>query len=256
MCELCVGKKFPLTGIFYKCYRESLLESFVAQLSFWFYRTTKLLNSIDYYFVLTEFQKKKIKSLGIREDKILLKPNALSFEYNIYKNKHGYIYVGRLDESKGILDLLNVWSQLDGKYNLIVVGTGKLENKLKLKFKRNNITFKGKCSREVTMQLISKSKYLIQPSLLYESFGLTIIEAMSCGVPVIGFDVGTRLEFIKDSVNGFLSNKKDLKQVIERSFSFSDYLSLSNAALISSKKYSNSVVIKKQIQLYNEILSK
>lgn len=256
ICELCTKNRFSLQGILNKCYRKSLFQSVVVQLSFWFYRITRLFDNIDYYFVLTDFQKDKVKSLGIDENKIILKANSLKMFGEISKKKDGYIYVGKIDESKGIVELLKVWKKLDKKYCLTIVGGGDLEEKLKKEFQQRNIIFKGKCSREDTLQMISSSKYLIQPSLLYETFGLTIIEAMNFGVPVIGFDIGTRRDFIVDGKNGFLCDHNTVKDVIEKSFDFGEYELLSKNALLKAKEFDNDLIIKKQIEIYKNILGK
>jgi len=95
---------------------------------------------------------------------------------------------------------------------------------------------------------------LIQPSLWYETFGLTIIEAMSYGVPVIGFDIGTRSDFITDKVNGFIASKDNLKNIIQKSFDYIDYELLSNNAILKAQEFENDYVIKKQIEIYKDIL--
>ena len=254
ICELCVKNRFSLAGILNKCYRKSLLQSLVAQLSFWFYRFSKVFDNIDYFFVLTEFQKEKVKSLGINQNRIIFKPNSLNVDFDIQNKKNGYIYVGRLEESKGIYELLEVWDTLDDKYILTIIGGGNIEDELTLKYHKKNIIFKGKCSRKETLENISKSKYLIQPSLLYETFGLTIIEAMSYGVPVIGFDIGTRSDFITDKVNGFIASKDNLKNIIQKSFDYIDYELLSNNAILKAQEFENDYVIKKQIEIYRDIL--
>lgn len=256
ICELCTKNRFSLQGILNKCYRKSLFQSVVVQLSFWFYRIMRIFDNIDHYFVLTDFQKDKVKSLGIDENKIILKPNSLKMFGEISKKKDGYIYVGKLDESKGIVELLKVWKKLDTKYCLTIVGGGDLEEKLKKEYQQRNIIFKGKCSREDTLQMISSSKYLIQPSLLYETFGLTIIEAMNFGVPVIGFDIGTRRDFIVDGNNGFLCDQNTLKDTIEKSFNFSGYELMSKNALLKAKEFDNDYIIKKQIEIYKNILER
>jgi glycosyltransferase involved in cell wall biosynthesis len=226
----------------------------VAQMAFWFYKVTKVFDNINYFFVLTNFQKEKVKSLGIDESKIILKPNSLNMSFVTQNEKQGYIYVGRLEESKGIYELLNVWKQLDERFVLIIIGGGEIEEKLKKEFSNANIIFKGKCSREVTLANIATSRYLIQPSLWYETFGLTIIEAMSFGVPVIGFDIGTRGDFIQDEVNGFLSHLNSLKEVVEKSFNYREYDGLSKNATQTAKLYENEYVIEKQIEIYKNIL--
>ena len=254
ICEICAHKKISLSGILNRCYRKSLLQSFVAQLAFWFYKLTGAFKNIDYFFVLTNFQKDKIKSLGVDEGKIILKPNSLQMSFNTETQKYGYVYVGRLEESKGILKLLEIWDQLDEKYILTIVGSGDIETQLRQKYKKPNIIFKGKCSREETVAIVSRSKYLIQSSLWYETFGLTIIEAMNAGVPVIGYDIGTRRDFIEDGINGFLSRPDELKSVIERSYDFESYDRLSTAAKESAKRYENEYVIERQIEIYKNIL--
>ena len=254
VCELCTKTKFSLSGIMNRCFRKSLIQSALAQMSFWFYEYMNVFDNIDFFFVLTEFQRKKIISLGIDKKRIILKPNSLDMQVNASLNKSGYVFVGRLEESKGILELLTTWKGLDQKFVLTVIGSGDIEDELKIKFNQVNIFFKGGCSRKDTLEIISKSKYLIQPSLLYETFGLTIIEAMSHGVPVIGFNIGTRSDFINDGVNGFLSNRSDLERVIERSYNYFDYQSLSKNSIETSKLYENHYITNKQINIYKDIL--
>jgi glycosyltransferase involved in cell wall biosynthesis len=254
ICELCTKNKFPIKGILNKCFRKSIVQSILAQLSFWFYRFTNVFVNIDYFFILTEFQKNKVKSLGIDENKLILKPNSLNIDFNVKTNKKDYIYVGRLEESKGIYKLLKVWNTLDEKYILTIIGGGDIEGELKEKYKKKNIIFKGKCSRDETIKSISQSKYLIQASICYETFGLTIIEAMSFGVPVIGFDIGTRGDFIEDEVNGFLSNRSDLKKIIQKSYTSELYDILSKNSIETAKLYENEYVINKQIEIYKNII--
>jgi len=255
LCEQCTKNKFSLSGIFHKCYRKSLSQSIVAQLSFWFYKIIRVFENIDYFFVLTDFQKEKVISLGIDEKKVILKPNSLKMSFDIVNEKKDYIYVGRLEKSKGIYELLKVWEQLDDKFILIIIGGGgEREEELKDRYNQKNIIFKGKCSREETLEYISKSRYLIQPSLLYETFGLTIMEAMSFGIPIIGFDIGTRTEFISDGKNGFLCNRDNLREKIESSLDFEEYNKLSQNALKTVRLYENEYIIEKQIKIYKNIL--
>ena len=96
--------------------------------------------------------------------------------------------------------------------------------------------------------------YLIQSSLLYETFGLTIIEAMSCGVPVIGFSIGTRKDLITDNVNGFISTKDKLKDTIEKSYDYKNYELLSHNATLKAKMFQNDYMIKKHINIYEKIV--
>ena len=255
ICELCTIQKYPIKGSLFKCYRNSMIQSLMAQFSFWIYRLFNAFNNIDYYFVLSNFQKEKIKQFGIDEKKIVLKPNTLKISKNLENKKEGYIFVGRLEEHKGIHNLLNDWVKLDDRFVLTIIGSGDKEKTLKNSYDQNNIIFKGKCTRHETLEYISKSKYLIQPSVMYETFGLSIIEAMSYGVPVIGYDIGTRGDFIEDGVNGFISTDTSLLKVIKKSHYAENYELLSKNAVKRARLFENDYIIKMQIDHYQKILN-
>lgn len=256
ICEQCIKENFSLAGIKHQCYRKSLLQSLVAQASFWFYRIKKIFDTIDYFFVLTNFQKEKVKSFGIRESQIILKPNSLTLNSPFSSSKDGYIFVGRMEESKGIIELLKVWKQLDARYKLTIIGGGELLESLTKQYSQENILFLGKCSRGETLQNIASAEYLIQPSLWYETFGLTIIEAFSCATPVIGLNIGTRKDFIEHGVNGFICNLNELKVTIEQSLSYEAHELLCKNAFLKAKEFYNDAVITKQIEIYKSILEK
>ncbi len=84
------------------------------------------------------------------------------------------------------------------KYVSNLVKTYKLQDKILLG------DFEAKTER-----LIANAKVLLVPSQAYESFGLTIIEAMSHGIPVITTDVGGMPEVMGDSEAGFICSKDD-----------------------------------------------
>ena len=103
-------------------------------------------------------------------------------------------------------------------------------------------------------RLLVKTKYLIHPSLSYETFGLTILEAMSVGTPVIGFEIGTRKEFIVDGFNGFLTSSNNLRQTIIKAQNYSNYSKMSENCIKTADKYSQERIITKQVDLYKKII--
>ncbi len=255
ICEDCVGRLIPLQGIKNKCYRGSFFQSIVAQVSFSFYRLAGFFYLVDQFFVLTEFQFNKVQELGIPHKKIKLKPNfidVINEKRNVQKS--GYIYVGRLEESKGVDRLLSAWEALDDRFQLKIIGDGDLAYISRIKAMKN-IQFLGKRDSSFVLDQIASSRYLIQPSVLYETFGLTIIEALSQATPVIGFDIGTRPDFINHEVNGFLTKFDRLYDTILKSLSYNDYDNMSQNALRSAQKYIAKVVINDQIKFYEEIIA-
>lgn len=259
ICEKCIKKRNFFYGAKYACFRNSRLQSFVTMTAFYIYRRINIFKYIDYFFVLTDFQKSKILQLGIKKEKIIVKPNfnenSLVQNYKINQKKD-YIFVGRLEKSKGILELLDIWKTLDGNYKLNIIGDGPLKTKI-INLNLKNINYLGKLKNKKVLDEISKSKYLIQSSILYETFGLTIIEAFKCGTPVIGFDIGTRLNFVTNGYTGFLAKeKKELKLVIEDSLNYSKYNQMVKNCIESAEEYSEKKVLKEQIKIYEDILGR
>ncbi len=258
VCEQCTKKSFPLAGIRNRCYRSSLLQSLLAQFSFYFYKKMFFFSNVDVFFVLTEFQKNKVIELGIPRSKIMLKSNGVVVApcAENSNERKGYIFVGRLENNKGTHVLLEAWKKLPQSYHLTIIGNSPDIKEIQEKHQCDNVVFKGKCSHEETIRAISQAKYLLQTSLLYETFGLTIIEAFACGTPVIGFSIGTRSEFIHDTKNGFLCMPDTLVDTIKKSYNYSYYDDLSKNALNSYQRYEMGCITKKQIRAYEAILKK
>ena len=71
----------------------------------------------------------------------------------------------------------------------------------------NNVSVNGFVSN--TASLIANASVIVVPSQAFESFGLTIIEGMAFGVPVVATDVGGMPEVLADSGAGYICSKED-----------------------------------------------
>jgi glycosyltransferase involved in cell wall biosynthesis len=60
---------------------------------------------------------------------------------------------------------------------------------------------------------MGSARYLIFPSLLYETFGMTIVEAFAHGVPAIASDHGAAAELVRPDVNGLLFRPGDAAEL-------------------------------------------
>ena len=117
---------------------------------------------------------------------------------------------------------LEAVSQLPQKYVLVIVGNGPEMNKLKRCACQlnvcNRVFFIGSSPNPITYYNIA-DVFLMTSA--YESFGQTIIEAMACGLPVIGFKNNEQTEtateeIIEDEINGLLcdNNSNSLTKAI------------------------------------------
>ncbi len=129
------------------------------------------------------------------------------------------IFVGRLVETKGVSDMIQLMNLLDPqKYHLKIVGDGPLSKEVESESsKRTNIEYLGFIKDKARLyQLYSESDFQLlfskrsKINFWEELFGMVIIEAMYCGVPTIATDhVGPR-SIIKNGVNGFLVEEENL----------------------------------------------
>jgi len=71
------------------------------------------------------------------------------------------------------------------------------------------IVYLGSVGPEQRNQLLREAKALLHPINFNEPFGLSVVESMACGTPVIAFNRGSMPELIEDGVNGFLVNTLD-----------------------------------------------
>jgi glycosyltransferase involved in cell wall biosynthesis len=124
-------------------------------------------------------------------------------------------FLARLVEEKGVLVLLDALSELRGDWRLHVIGSGPLEAAARRKAEHlglgQRITWeRGLPSTRVPERLRSFT-VLVQPSLTRkhwkEQFGRAVMEAMACGVPVIGSDSGELPHVIGDA--GLVAHEGD-----------------------------------------------
>ena len=110
------------------------------------------------------------------------------------------LFVGNLIKRKNVESLLEARKIANSDYYLVIVGDGPLFKNLKKKVEEENIRdviFTG--SRNDVENIIPSCDVLVLPSFS-ESFGLVLIEALACGKPVIGSNVGGIIEIINDDV--------------------------------------------------------
>ncbi len=154
---------------------------------------------------IKDFIEEKYK---IEQGKVAVIPNYVDTEsfkqINNEKEKGRIIFVGRFGEEKNLFALIDAVKGLDGK--LVLIGKGPLENALKKKAKAKgilNVVFSGVVPNERLPEELNKSEIFILPSL-YEGNPKTLLEAMACGLPVIGTSTVGIKEVIKHGVNGYL----------------------------------------------------
>ena len=222
VCHECVGKLFAAPAVRNRCYRNSYSGSMVVASMLTIH---KLMNSwnraVTRYFTLTQFAKQTFVDAGFDADKISVKPNFIDTRLQPAAKseiRHEAVFVGRLSEEKGIRSMLEAWKTVPGDFKLKVIGDGPLEHLIRdASNQQSNIEFIGRLDLAKTLEAIRCAEMLIMPSIWYETFGRTIIEAYSVGTPVVVSRMGAMQELVKEGSTGVLfepGNAHDLSRSV------------------------------------------
>lgn len=206
-----------IKGILHKCYRNSYILSFIiSRFSKRLYKSLKNKN-VYKILVLSNFHKTYFQNLEFDIDKIqvlnnsVLVPNLINNKPSEYKS---VVYVGRISEEKGILDLLRAWDK-NNDFELHIIGNGPLLNELKNKNKNKKIHFLGFQNKNEITEKLSKSRALIFPTKLYEGQGMVPSEASIIGIPVVSPKLGGMTQLFPEK-NSFMYDPDDFGDFIEK----------------------------------------
>lgn len=139
-------------------------------------------------------------------------------------------YVGSLSTLKGVRIIAQCMNQIGFRCRLLVAGAGDDQLLSSIDNPLVEIIYYGVLSRQDLNKLYMSIDVLLFPSLLEESLGLSPIEAMAFGVPVVASEIGAVSEYVEDGKNGFLvqpGSVNDLRLALLkiRNLSQSEYIS-------------------------------
>lgn len=182
---------------------------------------------------------------------------------NYNEKNNNIIFLGKICEEKGIFDLLLVIKQLREKNNdikLIIGGEGEVE-RLSSEIKKlgieENVNYLGWINTDERNYWLKKSKIFILPSY-YEAMPMSILEAMSFGIPVISTQVGGIPTLINNNVDGILytpGNLEELRNSILKLYSDDNLLKkISNNCYKKCKnKFSLDKINNEILKIYHEV---
>jgi glycosyltransferase involved in cell wall biosynthesis len=205
ICEDCMGKFVPWPGILHACYRGSRAATGVTAGMLSGHRVSRTYSRmVDVYIALTDFARQKFIQGGLTAGKIAVKPNFVDPDPGNGDGRGGYaLFVGRLSQEKGISTLLAAWEKIGGKIPLKIVGDGPLSSQVAKASQRiSTIEWLGHKSRQLVLDLMKDAAVLIFPSIWYEGFPVTIVEAYSVGLPVIASNLGGMSSIIEHKRTG------------------------------------------------------
>ena len=289
VCEECEGGNF-IHCVRNRCGKGSLIRSALMTAEM-YYRNCKWhpAKELDGIIFVSKFSKQKHEEsdplFKKTNNTVLYNFTTVGNDYPPVEQDGGYyLYYGRLSEEKGIDTLLKVFSK-HPELTLKVVGTGPLEESLKKKYNSafvninainnsipsrtiaegnkcyQNIQFLGYHSGSELAELVRNARFVCVPSEWYENNPMTIVEAYSLGVPVIGAQIGGIPEIVEEGQTGFLfesGNVESLENAILTSTRVNDegYAELKrNAIDFAYNHFNGDVYLHRLLSFYKEVLS-
>lgn len=178
------------------------------------------------------------------------RPPAKKQLFKIKKNQPVILFAGRISYEKGVMDLPEMFKTIRShipEIQMVIAGSGPDEEKLKKVFPE--AVYVGWVDSLDLPAIYSSSDILILPSK-YDTFSCVVLESLSCGLPVIGYNTKGLKDIVSHNENGFLvSNTAEMIQYTVNYFNDSDLQNrIKKAALEISKTHNADQIVQKLLQ--------
>jgi len=211
----------------------------------WFYDILfgyRLLRDASKVIALSRVEVEQYKGVGVPEKKITIIPNGIDLseyadlppkgsfkkKFNVPEDKKIILYLGRIHKIKGIDSLVKAYAHLTKKMNykdavLVIAGPddgffSEVKVLIKtLKIDDDNVLLPGSLYGMNKLEAFVDAKIYVLPSR-YETFPMTVLEAYTCGKPVIASNVGDLKDLVIDGETGLLFETGNFKRLAEKTF--------------------------------------
>jgi len=223
--------------------------------------TFRLARSASAFLCLSKPIKKMLEEMGFSPKHIYvtgigIDHNAVAAERKEDK-EFDAVYLGRLVRGKGIEDLLDAWKiviQSKPKAKLLILGDGPLlgyaGDYTKMVGMQDNIKFMGFVAPSKRFSYVKRGKIFVFPSKM-EGFGISIAEAMACGLPVICYS--NMREIYGNSPGILFVNMNDFEELAHKIVDILDndesIIRLGSEARVEAKKFDWNSVAKYELKI-------
>jgi len=165
------------------------------------------------------------------------------------------LFFGRIHHDKGAREALEIARACNKK--LILAGIMQDEayyhQYVEPHLDDYNAVYVGTAGPVQRNQLLGKAYALLHPINFNEPFGLSVIESMACGTPVIAFNKGSMPELVEHGKNGFLVS--GCQEAVEHVVKIK-YINRSNCRRTVEDRFTADSMVEKYIDVYTQVLEK
>jgi len=203
ICTDCSGRRWATPAIRYGCYRGSRMQTLPMVIGRAIHESTW--RSIDRFLVLTAFHAEYLATLGVPEDRIVVRPTSVPDPGDIDPPGNDVLFVGRLDAEKGVALLLDAWERRPrDSRRLVIAGDGPLAEFVRTRAHRNpSITYVGRLAPHEVEAAMKSAAVVALPSVWLEGLPRVAVEAMARGRALIVVGHGG-LASVVDSACGWV----------------------------------------------------
>ena len=203
VCTDCVGTRLGLPAVKHGCYRGSRIQTVPVTIGIDVHRRTWN-DGVARILALTPFMRDMLVSYGMPADRITIRPTWVPDPGSAGEPGRDVLYVGRLDEAKGIDRVLDAWALarrggLHPQQRLVVAGDGPLRNLVTAALDVDPmITWLGQVAPERIAQAMGDAAYVVVPSRVFEGYPLAVAEAFGRGRAVLTVSGGSVGSIVDD----------------------------------------------------------
>ncbi len=208
---------------------QLLVESLLRRLRIWDVCSSA---RVDQFVVNSTFVGQRVARYYRREFKVIPPPVDLAFfKQAVFSPKKQYFLVfGAFVPYKRFDLAIQACNELG--VELVVAGNGPLEKKLR-HLGGPSVRFVVNPTQEEVRELFSQAKALIFPQI--EDFGISAIEALAAGAPLIALKKGGALDFVEEQINGFFFAEQTVESLKAALLSF-DSFELNQESIVKSSE--------------------
>jgi glycosyltransferase involved in cell wall biosynthesis len=219
ICESCKKRRYHHV-LKKRCKRDSLSASLMAGINISFQKITRSYEgNVDLFVAPSRFLKDKFLEYDFKNPIVHL-PNFVNLDQfqPCYEKENYFVFYGTLSKLKGVFTMLEAMKEIPDSH-LYIAGHGDTwdemndyiaDNKLK------NVTMLGYLGADQLIPLVQKAMFSIVPSIWYENYSMSVLEALACATPVIGSRVGGIPEQVTHGWNGLLFELGNAQSLAEQ----------------------------------------